>query len=199
MSDAADVVNAIANATNWDARVGLIRRIPEAFGTAEHADIYAAIARLVYVPKLTPEFAYVHWRDEYELAPLERVYELALEGTQRFVNVSRENLAAVLTQSPTTLRVFRLLLGLTSTEFAEACSIVAEQLSLHPVSKSSVKSAEENGRIRDDAATTCAALIDMAMKRELFPSEGGIRAVRLKIEKPDTASGWDSVREFASN
>ena len=159
MADAADVVEAIANVANWDARVALIRRIPEAFGMADQPNVYAAVARRVYVPRLTPEFAYVHWREEYELAPLEQAYAVALGETQRFGSVSRADLERVLQQTPATLKVFRLLLGLTAAEFAEACTLVAERLNLRPVSKSSVKGAEERNRIREPAAATCAAVI----------------------------------------
>ena len=196
MADVADVVETIANAPSWDARVALIRRIPEAFGTSEQASVYAAVARRVYVPRLTPEFAYVHWREKYELAPLEQAYAIAAARTQGFANVASADLERVLLESPTTLKVFRLLLGLTASEFAEACAIVAEQLNLRGVSKSSVENAEESGRIRADAATTCAAVVDMAMTGALFPTKGA-GAVRLKLQKPDTNLGWASVREFA--
>jgi hypothetical protein len=104
----------------------------------------------------------------------------------------------VLLEDPTTLKVFRLLLGLTASEFAEACTIVAERLNLHPVSKSSVKNAEERGRIRGPAAATCAAIVDMAMTGALFPTDGVAGGVRSKLQKPDTALGWTSVSEFAS-
>jgi hypothetical protein len=45
-------------------------------GTAQTASVYAAIAKQVYVPDLKADFAYVHWRDEYELAPLADAYGL---------------------------------------------------------------------------------------------------------------------------
>ena len=130
MPDPNEIVEMIAGAGNWDARVAMIRRIPEAFGTAEHANVYAAIARHVYVPKLTPEFAYVHWRDEYELNALERTYTLAQNGTNGFRDVTRDQLAQLIEEEPATLRVFRLLLGLTGVEFSEASLLVAEQLNL---------------------------------------------------------------------
>jgi len=60
----------VAAANDWNVRVALIRRIPEVFGNALHRDVYARIAEWVYVPNLAPDFAYVHWRDEYELGPI---------------------------------------------------------------------------------------------------------------------------------
>src|SRR5438445_6433730 len=125
MPDLNEIVNEIASAATWNVRVATIRRIPELFGTAEHANVYAAVARRVYVPKLTPEFAYVHWRDEYELAPLEAAYQLAVQGTSGFQNVSREQLTALLIEHPETLRIFRLLIGLLVQEFAEASALPA--------------------------------------------------------------------------
>ena len=50
--------------------MAIIRTVPETFGTAQHAAVYAAIADLVYVPTLQPDFAYIHTREEYELVPL---------------------------------------------------------------------------------------------------------------------------------
>jgi hypothetical protein len=92
-----------------------------------------------------------------------------------------------------------LLLGLTGAEFSEASLLVGEELNLPPVSKSTVKNGEERGRIRPAAAATCAAVIDLAMSGTLFPKERDTGAVRVKLEKPDTARGWESVREYATN
>ena len=88
-------VEAVAKAATWDARVALIRKIPEQFGLAEHQEIYATIAQRVYVPNLAPDFAYIHWRDEYGLAAVERAYDLAHAGTSGFPVVDVPTLAAV--------------------------------------------------------------------------------------------------------
>lgn len=71
-----ETVEIVAKADNWNARIAAIRLIPEQFGTASHQEIYSAIARRIYVPSLAPDFAYIHWHDDYEL-PLaqERFYE----------------------------------------------------------------------------------------------------------------------------
>jgi len=61
---------AIEQAATWDARIGLVRRIPEAFGTAQHKAVYGAVARRVYVPNLAPDFAYVHWTNKFDLDAL---------------------------------------------------------------------------------------------------------------------------------
>ena len=65
-----EIAEAIATAAGWNARVALVRRVPEEFGIAQHRDVYATIAQRVYVPSLKPDFAYVHWREDYEFGPL---------------------------------------------------------------------------------------------------------------------------------
>lgn len=77
MTDIDATAAEVAETRDWNARVGLIRRIPEVFGKALHRDVYARIAERVYVPNLAPDFAYVHWRDEYELGPIEEAYTVA--------------------------------------------------------------------------------------------------------------------------
>lgn len=105
MPTASDIANAVQAAGTWDARVALIRRVPEEFGTAQHASVYAAIAKQVYVPDLKADFAYVHWRDEYELAPLAEAYGLAHNLTDGFLNVAAGELGDVLLEEPQTLSV----------------------------------------------------------------------------------------------
>ena len=120
-----EVVDSVAHATDWDARIAAMRLIPEKFGTASHQEIYSAIARAVYVPNLAPDFAYVHWHEDYELPLAEQTYELAHDLTKGFTKVSVDELTQVLEVAPTTLRVFRLILGFTAQEFAAATSLVA--------------------------------------------------------------------------
>lgn len=122
----ADAVRAVAEATTWDARVALIRRVPESFGQARHAAVYAAIAREVYVPNLAPDFACVHWGPEFELGPFDDACRQAFDLTRGFFAVGLGDIQAGLLQAPRTLRVFRLLLGFTSHEFAAATKVVAD-------------------------------------------------------------------------
>jgi hypothetical protein len=194
------IAEAVEAAEAWNVRVAIIRTVPEAFGLAQHAAVYAAIAERVYVPTLRPDYAYVHTREEYELAPLSAAYGLAYERTAGFTRVSRQDLARVLMDSPSTLRVFRLLLGFTGSEFAETCNLVAERFGMSPVGKGRVSSVEEGRRIAAPEANTCAAAIDLVMTRDpgLFPPTPAGSTLRRKIEKPDTASGWQSVRQYAS-
>ena len=47
---------------------------------------------------------------------------------------------------------------------------------------------------------TCAAVIDLVMNRDpdLFPPTPEGSALRRKIDKPDTANGWATVRQYAA-
>ena len=82
-NDRVEAVAAGIAAAAWNARVALVRKIPEEFGKAQHQAVYAAVAKAVYVSELAPDFAYVHWRDEYELKPIERAYEKAASAPLR--------------------------------------------------------------------------------------------------------------------
>jgi hypothetical protein len=193
-----EAVDAAVNAATWDARIAVIRLIPERFGLAAHQGVYSAIARRVYVPNLAPDFAYVHWRDDYELAPLQSVYDAAAALTGSFSNVDVVTLRDTIRQEPTSLRVFRLILGFTAQEFAASTRLVAEDMGIKPLSVSTVRSIESGRAVKEPVAECCARLIDRAMKHELF-GDAPNPEVRLKTEKPDTVEGWDTIRQYASH
>lgn len=189
------IAEQVAAAASWDTRVALIRKVPETFGKAQHQAIYAAIAERVYVPAVTADFGYIHWRLDYELAPLEAAYTDAADQTHGFYDVSLSDLERVLLSHPRTLQVFRLLLGLTAAEFAEACAIVA---GTSRFSKGSVRAVEAGSIPSTTVAAVCASVIDRIMSGHLFPPTPGQSALRAKIEKPDTTEGWVSVRSYAA-
>ena len=62
------IAGRVASETDWNRRIALIRTVPEEFGKAQHQAIYASVAEAAYVSDLAPNFAYVHWRVEYELS-----------------------------------------------------------------------------------------------------------------------------------
>ena len=187
----------VVAATDWNTRVALIRRVPEDFGKALHKDVYARIADWVYVPSLAPDFAYVHWREEYELASIERAYRAAHELTAGFSATNAETLTGAIRSQPRALQVFRLLLGLTAQEFATATQIVAERYGLQALASGRIKSLEAGSACSEETARCCALVVDEAMRGELFgaPPTG---AVQPKIHKPDTLEGWTTVRRYAS-
>jgi hypothetical protein len=191
-----EAVAQVAQAESWDARVAAIRLIPERFGIASHQEIFSAIARRVYVPSLAPDFAYVHWREDYELRPFLEAYQDAYTTTDGFSQVTEHDLTRVLTDVPRSLRVFRLMVGFTAQEFAAATRSLAE--SGVSLSVGLIRGIESGRRPKLPAAAACARVIDRAMRGMLFASST-TEGLRLKIAKPDTQSGWNTIRDFASN
>ena len=191
MAEPPDLVSRVATAPTWNDRVTLIRRVPEIYGLTHHQGVYADIAERVYVQSLTPDFGYVHWRGEYELDPLAAAYDIAETATNGFVDVSAARLADLLRSDPATLRVFRLMIGLTNGEFAEATGMVA----LHGLGKATIGNIESGATPTAVQAQACGAVIDRMMTGALFPP--GVPPLRSKMEKPDTVLGWDSVRAYA--
>jgi hypothetical protein len=197
MTDIEATVAEVAAAADWNDRVTRIRLIPEAFGKASHRDVYARIAERIYVPSLAPDFAYVHWRDEYELATVEEAYRLAHELTRGFTVTDVESLTAAISAHSRTVRVFRLLLGLTAQEFAAATQIVAERHGVEALTAGRIKILESGSACSGDTARSCALVIDEGMRGELFPAPPS-GAVQPKINKPDTVEGWSTVQRYAA-
>jgi hypothetical protein len=197
--DPASVAEAVAAERSWNARVQRIRRIPEEFGVAQHSDVYAAVAQRVYVPSLKPDYAYVHWRNDYELPRVVAAYRLAHEGTRGFSETTAADLARTIRDEPATLLVFRLMLGFTGKEFAETCRLVSELHGVVPVGPAQVDRMENGHHVPPPSATTCAMAIDLVMRGELFPALTGDTPLRRKVDKPDTARGWESVRGYAAH
>jgi len=196
MADIDSTVEAIAAASSLDSRVSLIRRIPEDFGTAQHAAVYSAVAKQVYVPDLAPDFAYVSWREDYELEPFMSTYDRAAQLTSGFTKVNSAELVIAIEQDATTLRIFRVLLGFTPQEFAAATAIVAKELELPAVGVSKLRSLEAGTQSADErTAGVCAELIHRVMTGVMF--EAPVGDFRTKLDKPDTAQGWVSVRRYA--
>jgi hypothetical protein len=199
-SQARHTVEAIEGAADWDERVQLVRRIPEEHGIAAHRQIYAELARRLYVPALTPDFAYVHWREEYELDGLAAAYRVAREATKTFTRVSVEDISSTILRSPTTVLVWRLLVGFTWTEFAAATEAVAVEL---PVESGAV-SAERLRRLErgqgkpasQSDARLIAEVTVRAVNGTLWPAVPDGR--RTKQQRPDLVEGWQSVHRFAS-
>ncbi|HKH49540.1 MAG TPA: hypothetical protein VKM72_33170 [Thermoanaerobaculia bacterium] len=198
MTEIDSLVGQIDSATDWNARAALIRKVPELFGLASHSLVYARIAKKIYVPNLAPDFAYVHWRDEYELAPFEEAYEWAFELTAGFTVTDVDTLTAAIRAQPRTLKVFRLLLGLTAQELAAATEIIAARYDLKVVGSSRIKGMEAGAGSSESVARCCALTIDEGIRGELF-GEPPTETLRPKIRKPDTLDGWATVQRYATD
>lgn len=191
------VAEAVA-APSWNARVAVIRQVPARHGTNEQPGVYAAIAKSLYVPAISADVGYIPWRPEYELPRIEAAYALADAGTHGFTTVEAVDLQGVIADHPTTLIVFRLLLGLTTSEFAEATGVAASTYGGSAVGVSTIKSVE-GGRVpTEPVARALAATIGRTIDGSLFPPGPG-GSFRPKVAKPDTARGWASVHEYAAN
>lgn len=192
-----DTVDRIAQAPSWDERVARIRQIPQRHGTDEHSAVYAQVAQRIYVPHLSPDFAYIHGADFYDAPRFDEAYQRAMTGTQGFTNVDQGTIASVLEREPTSLLVFRTILGLTRGEFAASTGIVAKALDRKGVSSSKVDSMERLGtEATPEQAAILATTIDQIMSGSLFGEPEG--ELRSKQQKPDTEHGWATVRAFAA-
>jgi hypothetical protein len=203
-------ISAILGAETWTQRVQQIRLIPQRHGTGEHGSIYAAVARALYMPHLAPDFAYIHEAPFYEPAHFFRAYDEADRLTAGFSRVAESDLADALAQYPGTLLVFRTLLGLTKEEFAHSSVLAAGPANLTALSPSQIDAMERAtvaAELRQPAraaaaraarqATVAARTIVEVMDGELFgEAPPGLRS---KQDKPDTANGWASVRDFAAS
>jgi hypothetical protein len=190
-------VERVVSANTWNRRVALVRAIPEDFGKAHLQQVYAAIAEAIYVPKLAPDFAYVHWRDDYELAVVQRAYDAAHALTSGFGKVDAESLTVAIESAPTTLRIFRLLTGLTTQEFAATTSMIAPTIGGDALSNSAIKAIENGGATSRPAARVAASVVDLILRGEIYKARAG--SLRSRTQKPDTANGWETVRTYAKD
>ena len=87
MPSTEDTVKRIVNAQTWDQRVARVRQIPARHGTDEHAEIYADVARQLYVTHLAPDFAYIPVEDFYELPHFQSAYDKVANLTVGFTKV----------------------------------------------------------------------------------------------------------------
>lgn len=197
MPTVGETIAEIVAAGSWDQRVARIRLVPQRHGTAEHAAIYAGVAREVYVPHLAPDFAYVHVPAFYDHEYFEDAYREAAGDTEGFTRTTAADLAAVLENEPRTLLVFRTMLGLTRDEFAHSTGLVGEALDLPSITGGKVDSMERKGTaISPDQARIIAETIVRVMAGTLFGEPPG--KLQSKQDKPNTAEGWRTVQRFAS-
>ncbi len=197
MSNIQNTISRIAEVNSWDQRIAQIRLIPLKHGTNEHPRIYAEIARLLYVPHLAADFAYIHEDHFYGREYFEQVYADACEATEGFTKVTEDKLTSVLEDNPRTLLVFRTITGLTKGEFAHATIMAGKPIGLGPLKQNKVDAMERNGTATTyEQAKVAAKTISQVIDGSLFGVPPG--DLVSKQAKPDTENGWPSVRLFAS-
>lgn len=188
-------VDRVVAAPSWDRRVEEIRRVPEAHGRQEWRQVYAAIADRLYRPYLSPQFAYVEWREDYAADTFAEAYRWASQQTDGFRRVTTEDLTQAIREHPQTLLVFRTIIGYTSNELAYAVREVAERLDLPKVSGNRAKSIERGTVPTELQAKACAEAIVRLVEGRMWEEAPG--DFQPKRQKPDTQEGWKSVRRFA--
>lgn len=192
-----ETIARIAEAPSWDQRIAQVRLIPQHHGTGEHLQIYAAVARLLYVPHLAPDFAYIHEAEFYGRKYFEDVYTAAFAATGGFSRVSESDLSLAIQADPRTLLVFRTITGLTKEEFAHSTKLAGEPVGLRPLSGSKIDAMERRGTATSEAQARVAALtVTRVLDGSLFGNPPG--DLKSKQAKPDTDGGWETVRGFAS-
>jgi hypothetical protein len=191
-------VGFIVAASTWDERVARVRQIPQRHGTDEHAAIDGEVARLLYMPHLAPDFAYAPMLDFYELPHFQAAYDKLAAATDEFRNVTVGRLAEAIHAEPTVLLPLRTMTGLLRKEFAWTTKLVAEPLGMKPLSENKVNSMERSGSATSAAQARIAAeTVDRIMHGGLFGDPPG--SFKSKQDKPDTTTGWSSVRSYAAN
>lgn len=193
-----ETVIKIVEAKSWDQRIAQIRLIPHYHGTKEHPTIYAEIARLLYVPHLAADFAYIHEEHFYSLEYFNQVYAEAYTATAGFTKVTEEDLTSILESNPRTLLVFRTITGLRKGEFAHATIMAGKPTGLSPLSSNKVDAMERRGTsTTHEQARVAARTLTRIIDGSLFGDPPG--DLISKQAKPDTENGWVSVRRFADN
>lgn len=204
-----ETVEAILGAETWAQRIAQIRLVPQRHGTGEHTTIFAEVARRLYMPYLAPDFAFIHEAPFYDREHFFAAYEATEVLTEKFSRIAEADLATTILRCPTTLLVFRTLIGLTKNEFAHSTVIATANLEIAALSGAQVDNLEKS-EVTIDAPITAAArkslaakaqaaavTISAAMDGSLFgPPPSGHRS---KQTKPDTERGWEGVRDYAEN
>ena len=193
-----ETIERIVEAPGWNQRVAQIRLVPQRHGTGEHSKIFAEIARVLYVPSLAHDFAYIHRAPFCEKTFFLDAYETAFRATSGFTRISEDELVKVLADDPQTLLVFRTILGLTREEFAHSTMLAGEPVGLPSLSSAKVDSMERNSSSTSEPqARVAARTLRMVMDGTLFgePPAG----LMSKQAKPDTERGWTSVQRYATD
>lgn len=196
MTEVERTVERIAAAKSWNERVQAIRRIPERHGKKEQRAVYAEVAETLYKPHLSANFAFVPRREDYELPHFRAVYRRTAEATSDFQSTEPAVVSSLLASDPETLLVFRTIVGYTPAELARSTREVAERDQRRGVSSARLKSAERGGTLDSESAVLLAKTLDELMSGSLWGQAPA--GVRSKMDKPDTAEGWHSVRRFTS-
>jgi len=196
MARVEETVRTIVGAADWNQRVEAVRRIPERHGKQEQQAVYSAVAEKLYRPHLSANFAFVPRREHYEQATFSRAYERTVAATGRFRKVGVPELAGLLQEHPEALLVLRTVVGYTPKELSVATREAAKGKGARGVGEAQIKSIERGGRVGESSAQILAVTIDRLVSRQMWGTAPD--GLRTKLDKVDTADGWESVRRMAA-
>lgn len=195
-NDVARTVEIVAGCDTLDKRVGEIRKIPGKHGTDQHPEIYATLARQLYVPELTPDFSHVHVDEFYDEEIVRQSYLAASEGTDQFTKTETATIKQTLVDSPSSLLVFRLITGFTRQELGVSTTFAMPEA---PVSAHMIDAIDRGrGTMTPKRAETLAVTLTQIIDGTLFGKLDDGDEVRTKqAAQIDTRDGWESVKKVA--
>lgn len=186
----------------WPQRIAAVRAVPAEFPGKEHQAVYAEVARSFYVENLAPHFHIVPWPEAYrDRAGFLAGYQAAHAATAGFTKTTPAEIEAGITADSRSVRTFRLILGYTPRELAEALS----QFGGVKVGDAAIGQLESGGAVTLRLAPVVSALAQLIS--EVVAGQGGYavsqdlrdKGFRGKTDKPDTDQGWASVANWAKN
>jgi hypothetical protein len=194
----ADRLAALASSENvldWKEAIDTAFALP-----AAEREAALKLIRPTYESRLTPQFHAVPWGASlHEREAFRAAYESARRLTDGFNKTTEAELLAALEAEPTTLIVFRLILGYTTAELVSALELVEVA-----TSKTVIEAIEKGQGAMSDARHELLAGIAKAVtgviKRELFALDESLpeEDFRSRLDKIDTREGWASVQRAAS-
>lgn len=189
----------VQTAKTWDQRVDEIRLLPMHHGKATLTELYAEIARTLYVPHIAPDFAYIPSDENYDLPTFGTAYRAAHSLTKGFTEISEANLQGALSTDSRTLLVFRTITGLLRKELAPVTKQIAERDGLKPksIGDSTIRSCENGGGKLSDASALLLARTLSDLMNGLYSTPPPGR--QSKQDKADTRRGWSTVAHLAAN
>jgi hypothetical protein len=158
------------------------------------------VIRPVYESRLTPQFHAVPWGGTlHERSDFRTAYESAKKLTDDFKKTSEAELRAALEADPSTLAVFRLILGYTIPELVSAL----ELLNVPGATRSTIAALEHGGQMTPARAAVLAGVamaVTQVIGGKLFALDTNLPAgdFKSRLDKIDTEAGWQSVRQAAA-
>lgn len=198
MASINETVDNICNAPTFDSRVAEMRKIPGRHGTDDWQEIFARVAREIYVPDLSPDFAYIHADDTfYSESHFQEAYRLAAEGTDHFADTAERRIAETLEKFPQSLLAFRVITGLTRDEFAHAAQAANPDLR---IAGGTINGHEQSGKpMKKGRSDALAKTVCHLISGNLFSAPPNPNLITKQSYKIDSKHGWESVRDFAQN